>query len=263
MTLLDCHNLDTATTSLSAAVGTDSAALKRRLRDYDEGRLEDHSEDPAVRMPREILDSFRASPDGLDLAGVCCFHGTRVLDTGAFRRRGIMSLAQMLDEIWLTLFGLVHDECSPDRWARFRREVEDEDACDDDGGFQYRSKTAEPDPGVFGGPDALFVRECLLRPNDEGLHDYLQCPEIVQDIARCFQSLHGIDLESRFREASVPCIVKFRIAEVSSAAVENALWYAFTMLKEGTLANACGGPDLGGRPVPPEDVLDVELIAEE
>jgi hypothetical protein len=150
----------------------------------------------------------------------------------------------MLDDIWSTLLELVRRECSREEWARFRRRTEEEGACEDDGGFQYRAKTAELatlSPALAFGPFAHYVRECSVQP-DEAMHDYLDCPEIVQDIARCFRELYGIDLESRYRKASVPCVVKFRVAGITRDAVEAAVSYAFWMLREGTSRTCAAAP---------------------
>ncbi len=49
----------------------------------------------------------------------------------------------------------------------------------------------------------MLVRETLLDPSATNSHDYLGCPEIVQDIARCYQSAYGVDLETRFLPARV------------------------------------------------------------
>jgi hypothetical protein len=71
----------------------------------------------------------------------------------------------------------------------------------------------------------------------------------------------GINLEQRFRAVTSPCIVKFRSRPVLAGALESALWYPFTMLREGELTNnARWGLDLEGRPVPPEDIVEVEVV---
>jgi hypothetical protein len=105
------------------------------------------------------------------------------------------------------------------------------------------------------------VREFFFRPEETAGHDYLGCPEIVQDIARCYESATGINLEKRFCAATLPCIVKFRSRPVLAGAVESAFWYPFTMLREGELTNnARWGLDLEGQPVPPKDVVEVEVV---
>lgn len=110
------------------------------------------------------------------------------------------------------------------------------------------------------GPFGLLVREVFVDPQATGSHDYLGCPEIVQDIGRCFYSARGIDLEQRFCESARPCIVKFRSAQLGPGAINAALWYAYTKLRDGEIRSSANWAfDGGGEPVPAEDVADVEV----
>jgi hypothetical protein len=264
MPVLDCHDIHSTLASLAGAAGISPGELERVLRHYDEARFIDHSEEPRKRMPREVLARFGTDVERLTecFEGVYFFHATRVRDPGVFRTQGILSLPEMLEPIWRTLHELV-PECSAEDWAEFRHSVEENGAGDYDGEL-YRHKTATGGLGaqLNRGPYGMLVREFFFRPEETTSHDYLGCPEIVQDIARCYESATGIDLEQRFCAATVPCIVKFRGCQMLAGAVESALWYPFAMLREGqATTNALWGSDDEGQPVPPERVVAVEVVA--
>jgi hypothetical protein len=158
----------------------------------------------------------------------------------------------MIDPLWAMLRELVREEVSDQKWEAFRRSVEG------GAGFHYGFKTG--DRRHFG-PFGLLVREMLLVPEATSSHDYLGCPEIVEDIACCFQSAHDIDLKGRFYDESKPCIVKFRGTEPQSEVIKAALWYAFSKLRVGEVTwNADSSFDGEGQAIPPQDIVEVEVI---
>jgi hypothetical protein len=256
---LDCHDVDSALASIAEASGVPPADLDRALREYDEARFEEASGDPWELMPRDVLERF-----GVDVEivagrfdGAHYFHGTRAVDPDAFRRRGIMPLDCMLDEIWATLRELAGDDITDEDWDAFRRSIEAGAGGDD--GVIYRMKAGGR---IHFGPFGLVVRETFLDPHSAGSHDYLGCPEIVQDIARCYGAAHGGNLERRFCDVAKPCIVKFRSANCRPGDVMAALWYAYTKLRDDKITSSANYAfDGGGEPVPAEDVVDVEIFA--
>jgi hypothetical protein len=256
---LDCHDYDAALASLAEAIGTMSSKLATALGEYDESRLENSAEDPWEVMPREVLERFRVGVEAVAARfdGAYYFHGTRAVDPEAFRRRGILPLDQMVEELWATLRKLAGDEISNEEWDSVRGSVEAGAGGHD--GHLYRLKTGGR---IHFGPFGLVIREAFLAPASTGSHDYLGSPEIVQDIARCYASAHGGNLEERFCTAAKPCIVKFRSTNCRSGDVKAALWYAFTRLRDGEITSSANYSfDAAGNPVPAEDVVDVEIIA--
>jgi len=249
---LDCHDQRTALTTLSGIVGVAPDRLSGAIRGFDDAALDHCDEDPAIVMPREVLESL-----GVDIASTCFagahyFHGTRTTDPDAFQRCGILPLDAAIEQIWTTLHDLVRGECSPVQWEEFRQSVE-RDAGGHDG-FLYRLKTRDQ---LHHGPHAVLVRDILLDASAHGGHDYLKCPEIVQDIARCYRSASGVDLETRFRAASVPCIVTFRLTRIDPArAIAAACWYLHGDGRANVTMNGFIGEGSG---VPAEDVLAVEV----
>jgi hypothetical protein len=65
---------------------------------------------------------------------------------------------------------------------------------------------------------AWLRSECLLDPEATLSHDYLGCPEIVQDTAGCYASTFTVDLERYFCDATVACIVRVRARKVKRLA---------------------------------------------
>lgn len=256
MPSLDCHDVDSALRSLSDVLDVAGDDLRAAIARYDADRFADYSDDPQERMPRELVAALGRDIAALDVAGASYFHGTRVVDPSLFEHDGILPLDQMVERIWPMLHELVSDVCDADKWARFRQSVETTGGGHD--GELYRFKLGDR---LHHGPYATLVRELFFDPDATASHDYLGCPEIVQDVARCFQTAYGIDLEARFCAAAVPVIVKFKSTDVWSGAFAAALWYVFAKLRNAELTpNASGGFNGHGRAVPPEDIVEVELV---
>lgn len=256
MTVLDCHDLSTTMASLAGLIDQPAAEIRRRMLDYDHEFPAATSEDPFRRMPRELLHGLGVDIADVEVRNACFFHGSRVVDPTVFSREGILPLNEVLERIWSSLFELVRERIDPGDWAAFRRSVEGDGGGND--GWLYRLKTAD---AMHYGPQAQLVREVFLDASGTGSHDYLGCPEIVQDIARCFHAWHGIDLESLFRAGSIPVIVKFIAAPQWDGVLPTAIWYAFSMLRgEGLTRMALGGFDGAGTAVPAPAVIDVERV---
>jgi hypothetical protein len=252
---LDCHDVDTAATSLAAILGVPVDRLLWSLRECDAISADARLEDPAVTRPQQVLRALESNFTEADPSGAYFFHGTRVIDPTSFTRVGLVPLDERLEQIWDDLYTLVKADLSPAEWKSFRDSVE----CGGGGhdGSLYRMKTRER---LHFGPHAELLREIHLDP-PAGVHSYLGCPEIVQDIARCLQSHADIDLESRFCSATEPYIVKFRSRGLPRGAVDTAINYVAAALRgDGPPAHTGGGYVGRGRGVDPGDVTDVELV---
>jgi hypothetical protein len=256
MVWLDCSDVDSAVACLADAIGIDDSQLRNAVLAYDESRFSDYSEDQYKRMPREILERSGGAAEVPRFDGVYYFHGSRLIGLEDIRVEGILPLDQMVDRIWEMLFLLVCDECDPAEWNDFRQAVEAGGGGHD--GSLYRSKSRY---SLHHGPYAVLVPETFLMVATAGIHDYLDCPEIVQDIARCFLSHSGIDVETRFREASRPVIVKFRSTTMWEGTFRAALWYVFSMLRDGEVSsNANEGFDGHGKPIPAAHIVGIEVV---
>jgi hypothetical protein len=254
---LDCTSMTTTLTSIATVAGVETLQLQRAIDDFDESRFDDRSEDAYVRMPREVLSTLGCDLDSVHIDGALYFHGTRVLDPEAIRREGLLPLDRMIEQIWEMLFGLTRDVCDQAEWSAFRADIEK--GGGDHDGWLYRTKTRRTASSF--GPFAVLVRDTLLHSDDVGNHDYLDCPEIVQDIARAFYRSFGVDVESRFRATSHAVIVTIRSTAVWVGSLRAALWYAFDMLRDQAItSNANEGFDSHGQVVSPADVIGLEVV---
>lgn len=257
MHILDCHDVNSTMRTIAGALGFPASLLAEVIVGYDESRLNVQFGDPWELMPHEVLEQFGTQPSGVRFERACYFHGTRMLDPDALRRHGILPLDEVVEEMWANLRKLASNENIDDEWSVFRHSVEV--GGGGQAGWRYRSKTSDH---LLTGPFATSVREVLLNPAAIGSHDYLACPEIVQDIAECYRSTSSVDLDRRFCDVSVPCIVKFTSTQVHPDAIKAALWYCYSKLRGGGLtrdANWCF--DAKGCSVRPEDVVEVAVIA--
>lgn len=255
MGYLDCEDLETTLSSLSAAIRVGNDKLVQALCEYDESRFEIGPEDPLVLMPRELVETLGTSLSKVGFEGSYYFHGTRLLDPNLFGTHGILPNNQVIEQIWRMLYELVRGERTEKAWIEFRTLLETRGGGHF--GSLYRYKTRDS----LHGPDALLVRESFFVPEALGSHDYLGCPETIQDIAICYQDRYCIDLEQRFKSASKACIIKFRSAQVPLGAIGSALWYAFSRLRDGNLtwrSTYCF--DGEGTGIPPIDIVNIEVV---
>lgn len=251
---LDCQTADTALISLAGACGKPAQVLAQAISyhridwDADFGR-----EDPEIVGLRMILDPIGLTIADFRFDGAYYFHGTRVLDHSGFRTEGILPLDQMIDRIWDSLYALIADMTSEDEWRRHRTAVET-GAVDNNGVYQYQLKTTN---ALHFGPYSLLTRDAHINPPD-GHHNYLNIPEIVEDIA---QNWHP-ELAHRFATSAKPCIVKFlQRNPVETPYVRSAMWYLYGALNAdytGWYSHA--GYDCGGIAVAPADITQVEVI---
>lgn len=265
MVALDCETPDSAIGSIAKAAGVKAGALRQVLAasepdklyaDWDDeslDRLPFEPEDPSSAIPRRWLAELGVDLDLVQFDRTCFFHGSRVRNPSSFVRQGIRPLGDMVDQIWSELYDLVADEIDPSRWATLRRQLDGRSPHT--GGHSahlYRSKVGDR---IHHGPFAQLVREHSLNP-PWGMHDYLDIPEIVEDIARCV----GMDLEMRFRRSTTPCIVKFARPRAGVGDLASALFYAYSELHKVDVGlNGVGGIACDG-PVLPSEVLYVQPV---
>ncbi|MBB4661565.1 hypothetical protein [Conexibacter arvalis] len=247
MHLLDCFDSASTLASIGRAIGVEPDHLADAIHRYDSARLADY---PYEDVALSVLTDLGTDLSQARFDGACFFHGTRVVNPSTFRRRGLLPLDVMLDETWQVLRILA--EASHKEWEAFRATIESDGGGHD--GYLYRLKTHD---AMHHGPQAHLVREVHV-DLPQSSHDYLSCPEIVQDISRCYEVA---DLEARFVEASTPCIVKFWAPCVSAWHVETAFCFLHARLSGEPLGfSSCGGFDGSGTAVPPEAIIDVEVV---
>lgn len=248
MTLLDCEDRETAITTVAEIIGLDRASLLHRVASFH------YEDDSREAFDFDLFNHILGGEESwrTRFRGTCFFHLTRTLDPERFKR-GILLLDAVLDEIWEGLRGLVSEEVSSDRWRDFRRWVE----TDSNNHFAdlYRMKVGDR---LHWGPHGILVLETAFT-RAAGLHDYLGTPEIVEDIAICCTQRLGVDLATRFRGSSVPCIVKFRTQEGRGSLLRTALVYIHTIETGEEVGSGCNdGYATHGMPIASEDILRIE-----
>jgi hypothetical protein len=250
MVYLDCQDLDSALLSFATACRRPVAAVAESITSYTPDSAE-YEPGVVASGPLTVFQLLGISGEDVAFEGVHYFHGTRVFSSATFHDEGILPLGQILDTLWTSLYALVAGDIAEADWRRLRTDIE-AGAGSHHGGL-YRHKSERP---FLHGPYALLAREHHLVPRP-GYHDYLAIPEIVEDIAKCA----GLDLAPRFQAATTPCIIKFRTTCNAPPVLHSVFWYLHGMLHDGAPGwlSYCDY-DGGGRPVPPGDIVAVELL---
>jgi hypothetical protein len=255
MTWLDCGTQENALSTVAAAAEVPEDRLAAAIIAGEPDHSGDSQVDPIDSFPRDIFRQFGIELEGITLDGALLFHGTRLADPDSVMREGLQPLGQRLEAIWEMLGRLARPESDKEDWRYFRDWVENGGGGDD--GCQYRLKTNDE---MHHGPFTVLVRDVLTRPHESYSHDYLDCPEIVQDICRCFSVRDGIDLEARFKAATEPCVVTVRQSPVSSEAIGTAVWFIRAELLGRPVGLACaGGPVRPRGAIAPEEVVAVDV----
>ena len=91
-----------------------------------------------------------------------------------------------------------------------------------------------------------------------GNHDYLEIPEIVEDIATCFDHRFGANILQDYKDATVPKIVKFRFTARGDELAAATL-YLYSRIHDLELSLQCSTCfDGEGKAVSSNDVLTIE-----
>lgn len=112
------------------------------------------------------------------------------------------------------------------------------------------------------GPYALLVRDAALPSQETSNHDYLDTPEIVEDICQSFEDRFGLDLLRACRAATHLCLVRFVSDIPRPDIVPIALAYARAALRAERLTrweNACY--EGAGCPATQDRITRIEFLA--
>jgi hypothetical protein len=111
------------------------------------------------------------------------------------------------------------------------------------------------------GPYAILIRDMAFCSSEVGNHDYLDVPEIVEDICVCFSEWADSDLLQVFRQHTRSCIVKFVVYEAKPEHLGVALYYLYCKengIQLSIAANTCR--NLCGQTVSPKHICSVEYV---
>lgn len=254
---IDCSTFDSAAGSVSAAIRRSETSLIEALLAYLPSFDPIPQEDPFLQLPREILASIDTSVDDVlsALVGAYYFQGTRLEDPEAVRINGLLPLSDFIDAIWDLLGRLIEDEPAERTWDQRRSEFEAGGA-----GHSHLLYELKREAAVHHGPFGVLVRECLLKPRECGIRDFLQGAEIVEDIANGLSGRYP-DLYRRYQSVTTPCIIHFRSTRVGADEVRSAFWYLHSVVMGVEFPHANrGGFSGNGKAVPPVDIVAVEVM---
>jgi hypothetical protein len=250
MARLDCETVESIYSSLENILGFDRDVLDSRLAAFTKCKRTE----PETKLQTLILDFItNNNKSRIFHDSTCWFHATRTHDAAGFRK-GICPTNEMLDYTWSFLFSLVQGQISEKIWRKFRRQVETD--CYGLGKMTFEAKRQYEQ-----GPYGLLVRDNAFNRCDFG-HDYLQTPELAEEICRCFKHQFRFDLQSIFFKNTKPCIVKFVSTPRDREEIGHAL--LFLLHKRGNNSNR-RFPDWCfngyGRSVSSKNIITVEWPA--
>jgi hypothetical protein len=191
----------------------------------------------------------------------CWFHASRVPSSVTFDD-GVLPLQQSLPTILETLRSLATKYVEESQWLEFCRFLDREGQIDGNNRASnalrlFRMKAMDP---KLGGPYGFLVREIIEIPKKIGNHDYLDTPEIVEDIADCFQDRFGGTLLDDYKDSTVPTIVKFN-APARGDELGVALFYLYSKIHNLELSYFCNTCfDGEGKAVTKSAVIGVENL---
>lgn len=182
--------------------------------------------------------------------GISWFHLTRTSEGTRFSE-GILPLGEALPKIWEMLASILKTKKKKQRLRELRTNGVPN--------FQFNLKVPQK---LLHGPYAMLVRESAFKAVEIGNHDYLELPEIVEDICWGYQETFKESIQEEIRAALRPCIVKFEDRSGTQGDVmKPVLQYCLCKARNGELhlhANTCF--DGGCVAVPFESIEQIEFL---
>jgi len=198
---------------------------------------------------QELFESEFGSPTR-SLEKAVWFHLTRV-PAGTTFAEGLLPLRLALNQIWTMISSIPSNSRTRQNLEKFRESGIPS--------YEYGLKTSS---GIHHGPHAMLVRESAFHARVMGNRDYLNLPEIVEDICNGFEREFGESIHGEVKNALKPCIVKFESSRRSgSDLLAPVLLYCSRMLRKQELSlnsNTCY--DGGGVTIPPAEISRIDFI---
>ena len=165
-------------------------------------------------------------------------------------------MGEYINEIWDALYCLLPEEYSKTEWQDFRANLEKD--MDDHYAFLYRLKINDQ---IHWGPFAMLVRDIAFKASEVRNHDYLDVPEIVEDICRCFEKFYDYNLLERYKSETKPCIVKFVTTKHRQYYLGSALCYLFYVAHNEKFSLSCNTCfDANSNGIKPNKIQNIEYI---
>lgn len=198
---LNCSSLETSVSSLSKIFDCNERDIIKEISFNHKENFE--RQDDFCYFEDFLFDVFTKSFHGyLSLDSVIAFHGTRTLRNNNFEN-GLLNLSESLGQIWETLIKYSSEEHK----NRFKELMKEEHFGYNDN--RYGFKIIHQDFGPYG----FLVKDSLFSSQALGNHDYLNVPEIIEDILFEYSKRYGFELLSLieyFNKKMVSKIVSFK-----------------------------------------------------
>lgn len=250
--ILDCESCEAAVSSLAEIFNCDTDRLSDVLISIDISsvyqNLNDSPNVPSEEYLYEYVVASLGEPRETDM--ICWFHTTRTTAGNDFSE-GILPLTEVLDAIWNMLISIFDES---DICARLKV-LRNDGMCN----LSYNNK-AEND--FHAGPYAILVKDVAFHAERLWHHDYLEMPEIIEDICNGYHDAYGESIHEQVADALCPCIVKFlESATADQGHLEAALSYAYTYANELPISfGAVYCFDANNCTVENDDIVSIEFL---
>ena len=246
MARIDCETRASALYSIAYFYNADPLEINQFLIeidiiDYDERR-------------KRILYLFnqRFGKPIFEIDEVCWFHLTRTRQESTFEA-GILSLNEAIDEIWRTLLSIFKNTEHYLNLLKLKQNGVND--------YLYNQKINNR---LEWGPFAMLIRDIAFCSNSDEIcnHDYLNLPEIIEDICNGYSNAFNVCLKNIIIESLKPCIVKFTSKKsITNDLFEAVLYYLRLTIREESLnsyANRCFNGE--GLKIPFENILKIDFL---
>jgi hypothetical protein len=251
MITLDCESYDSAMKSICDSYAIEKCAAEKFLLELDLGAEYDNKViyKSGDYYLKELFDTTFGSPKN-PITRVAWFHLTRTPRTTNFSD-GILPLGEILDTIWDTLSSLLESENQINNLAKMRQHGVNN--------FHYNLKC--PD-SLHHGPYAMLVRAAAFNAHKICNHDYLETPEIIEDICSGYETQFGEGIHDTILSKLNKCIVKFEseksIEENLLAPVLLYCWCEIRNAELSSCANTCF--DSAGVAISSDSIISVNFL---
>ena len=198
MAILDCETYDSAIASICHVYSIKRDAAEQFLVGID---LDSEYESCVINRDcddylRDLFESEFGQPK-LELEEVVWFHLTRTARSSNFSE-GILPLGRVLGRVWKMLDSLLEDPEQKANLAKMK--------TNGVGDFQFELKTEN---NIHHGPYGMLVREAAFHSDKICNHDYLEIPEIIEDICNGYRKQFDHCIYDTVTSKLEKCIVKF------------------------------------------------------
>lgn len=251
MTILDCETYESAITSICQVYVIEKSLVEEFLASID---LNAEYENSIIYNDCDdylkILFEKRFWPPKVQLDAVAWFHLTRTIKSSDFSE-GVLPLGQALDRIWEMLSSILVAPEQKVNLATMRANgVRD---------FQFILKTKND---IHHGPYAMLVRDAAFNSTHIFNHDYLEIPEIIEDICNGYREQFGQCIYEVVTKKLEKCIVKFKSSKnTSHNLLAPALLYCWCTVRNeqfSSFANTCY--DSEGIPIFRDQIIYVDFL---